>query len=69
MGTPASTPSTLQKIGVAAVYALLAGVGAIQLGGMPATVEGWVALGGTVIVAFWGKFSSSRTVISANFNG
>jgi hypothetical protein len=62
-------PSVLQKIAVAAGYALLAGFGAIQMGGVPATVEGWVALAGTVVVAFWGKFSSSRTIISAKFTG
>jgi hypothetical protein len=67
MGTPATTPSTLQKVGVALVYALLAGVGAVQVGGIPTTVEGWTALAGTVIVAFWGKFSSSRTVVAMNF--
>lgn len=64
-----TAPSPVVRIVTAAGYALLAAFGAIQVGGVPSSVEGWVALAGTVVVTFWGKFSSSRTVISANFNG
>ncbi len=69
MGTPSSTPSTLQKIGVALGYAVVGAFAVIQTTGVPHTPEGWVGLASAFALTFWGKFSSSRTVIAANFNG
>jgi hypothetical protein len=47
-------------------YAVLAAVAAIQVSGVPTTVEGWVALASAAIIAFWGKFSTNTRIIAPN---
>lgn len=56
----------LVRILTALGYAVLAAVAAIQVSGMPTTVEGWVALVGAAVVAFWGKFSTNTRVLAPN---
>ena len=55
------------------IVALLYAVGLVgtQLAtiGTPTTVEAWIGLVVTFLVGFWGKFSSSTTVISPNRAG
>ena len=55
-----------QRILVSLVYAISAMVAAFQAGGMPATAEQWAALVMAGVIAFWGKFSSSTTVVAPN---
>jgi hypothetical protein len=58
-----------QRIIVALLYAL-AGLGAvIQTSGLPHTPEAWIGIVVAFGVAFWGKFSSSTTVVSPNRTG
>lgn len=59
--------SPLQRIAVSVAYALIGAVAVIQTAGFPTTVEGWVGIVGAAVIAFWGKYSSSRTVVAANF--
>lgn len=53
-----------QRILVALAYAVSAIMAAYQATGAPTTVEGWIGLAVAGVVAFWGKFSSSTTVLS-----
>lgn len=55
-----------QRIIVSLAYALSAMGAAFQASGIPTTPEGWIGLVMAGIVAFWGKFSSSTTVIAPN---
>lgn len=55
-----------QRIIVALMYAISVGMAAWQASGTPQTPEAWGGLAVAVIVAFWGKFSSSQTIIAVN---
>ena len=55
-----------QRVIVSLAYALSAIMAAYQAGGMPSTPEQWAALVMAGVIAFWGKFSSSTTVVAAN---
>ena len=55
-----------QRIIVSLVYALAAVAATIQGAGIPQTPEAWIGLAVTMVVTFWGKFSSNTTVIAAN---
>jgi len=55
-----------QRIIVALVYAIGVVSAAYQATTPPISVEGWVGLGISFVVAFWGKFSSSQTVVAMN---
>jgi hypothetical protein len=57
---------SLFRIGKALIYAIIAAGGVIQAGGAPKTAEGWIGLVITSIVAGWGKYSSSTTLIAPN---
>ena len=56
----------VQRIIVALVYALAAVAATIQGTGIPETPEAWIGLAVTLVVTFWGKFSSSTTIIAPN---
>lgn len=55
-----------QRIIVSLVYAISAMAAAFQATGTPQTVEAWIGLIVAGVVAFWGKFSSSTTIIVPN---
>lgn len=59
----------LARVITAVIYAITAGVAAYQAAAQPITTEGWIGLGIAVIVAFWGKFSTSTSVVAANREG
>lgn len=56
----------MQRILTALGYAVVALVGAYQASGPPATAEAWGGLIVLAITTFWGKYSSSTTVIAPN---
>lgn len=55
-----------QRILVSLAYAFSAMMATYQAGGMPQTPEAWMALVMAGVIAFWGKFSSSTTIVAAN---
>lgn len=56
-----------QRIVTSIVFGLGAAYAVVQASGWPHDVNGWVAVAGAFVVAFWGKFSSSRTIVAANY--
>jgi hypothetical protein len=55
-----------QRIITSLVYGAGAALAAVQVGGVPSTVEGWVGVAGAFVIAFWGKYTDSRTMIAPN---
>ena len=55
-----------QRIIVAVGFGISATLSALQVNGMPTTRDGWLGVLGVFVVATWGKFSSSTTVLSAD---
>lgn len=53
-----------QRIVTAVCFGLVSALTAVQINGLPKTGEGWVALCVTCIVAGWGKYSSSTTILA-----
>lgn len=66
VAVPKENRQMAQRILVALMYAIGVGMGMYQASGIPTTPEAWVGFVLAVVVAFWGKFSSSTTVISPN---
>lgn len=58
-----------QRIITAMMYAAGAAIASYQATGAPSTPEGWAGFVVAAVVTFWGKFSSSRTIIAPNFIG
>lgn len=54
------------RILMAVVYGIGAILVVLQTQGVPSTVEGWIGIVVSFIVAAWGKFSSEQTLIAAN---
>jgi len=54
----------LPRVMVALVYGIGLVATQITTVGIPTTVEGWIGLVVTLVVGFWGKFSSNTTVVS-----
>jgi hypothetical protein len=50
----------------ALVYAATAVYAVVQTSGPPSTPEGYWGLAGAFIIGFWGKFSSSKTIVAPN---
>lgn len=55
-----------QRIIVALVYAVGIVIAAFQATGVPQTTEAWIGLVIAFVTGFWGKFSSSTTIIAPN---
>jgi len=55
-----------QRIIVSLLYAVGAIAAVVQGTGVPTTPEAWVGLVVAFVTTFWGKFSSSQTIIAAN---
>ncbi len=55
-----------QRIIVALMYAAGIVIASLQATGVPHTPEAWIGLVIAFIVGFWGKFSSSQTVVAMN---
>jgi len=55
-----------QRIIVAVGFGVSAVIGSLQINGLPATRDGWVGVLLVFVVAAWGKFSSSTTIIAAD---
>jgi hypothetical protein len=53
-----------QRIIVALVYAVGGLIAVLQGTGLPTTPEAWIGFVLSFIVGFWGKFSSSRTIVA-----
>lgn len=52
-----------QRLVVAVLYGVGAVVAALQVS-FPSSPEQWVGLAGVFLTAFWGKYSSSQTVLA-----
>ncbi len=50
----------------ALIYGATGVLSALGVSGIPHDQAGWVALIGVFITAFWGKFSSSQTLLAPN---
>ena len=57
------------RILTAVAYAIGAAYAAYQALTPPISVEAYIGLGVTFLITFWGKFSSSTTVIAPNRAG
>jgi hypothetical protein len=55
-----------QRIVAAALFGISAVLASLQVNGLPSTREGWLGVGGVFMVAAWGKFSSSTTLLAAD---
>ena len=52
-----------QRILVALGFGLSAAVGSLQINGLPNTLDGWIGVAIVFVVAAWGKYSSSTSII------
>lgn len=55
-----------QRIIVAIAFGASAALASLQVNGPPTTREGWIGVLLAAVVAAWGKYSSSSTVIAAD---
>jgi hypothetical protein len=53
-----------QRLVAATLFGISAVLASLQVNGLPSTREGWLGVGGVFVVAAWGKFSSSTTLIA-----
>ena len=53
-----------QRIIVAILYAVSGLVAVLQGTGVPTNPEAWIGFVLAFVVSFWGKFSSSRTIVA-----
>lgn len=55
-----------QRIIVALMYAVGVVAATLQGTGIPQTPEAWLGIVMAFVIAFWGKFSSSTTIVAMN---
>jgi hypothetical protein len=55
-----------QRIIVALVYAVGGLIAVLQGTGVPTTPEAWIGFVLAFVMGFWGKFSSSQTIVAMN---
>lgn len=63
---PGQENTMTQRLVAALIYGLTAALSALGAAGIPQSSQGWMAILGVFITAFWGKFSSNTTIVAAN---
>lgn len=56
----------LYRVFSAILYGLAALLATLQAAGIPQTAEGWIGVVVSFLIASWGKYSSSQTLVAPN---